>query len=111
MEQRVLRYAQHDKSLTHVLNAPDTAFRIVREVQFAVASLGQTHGTSAQFGGLPCRGVDESIHEQLEVTARLPVHHRLKYDPEALLRLRRAIPGAMEYDECAVAVPLGKLLP
>src|SRR4051812_45575199 len=111
IEQQILRCAQNDMSLAYVLNAPDTALRIVREVQLTVAPLSQAHGTSTQFGGFAGCGVDESVHEHLEIAARASFRHRLKHDPEAFLRLRRAIPGAVEHDERTVAVPLRQLFP
>src|SRR5258705_8151808 len=87
-----------------VLDAPDTASGVIRQIQLAIATLRDSHGAPSQLRRLSI-GRDEAFDERLEVPRRTSVRHRLEHDSVALLRLWGAIPRAGKHHEDTIAIP------
>src|SRR5580692_630620 len=96
-----------DSGAALIGDAPDSAVHVVRNVERAVRrrrKAGRAEGGAA--GVLV--GAGEAVREDDEVARGLAVGKRLEDDVIALLRQRRAVPGAVEGDEGAALVGLGE---
>src|SRR5581483_8279463 len=89
-------------------DAPDATFLIIRGIQGAIRANGQARRTMRGLTRLLV-GAREAVGEDHVRTCGFTVGERLEYQVVAALRKRRTIPGAVEGDERATVVSLGKL--
>ncbi len=98
--------------LAAVDDAPDAPRLVVRDVQAAVRSFGDARGSIACLVAIEQRRLaGEAVGEGLVFATPRPVVLELdEDDAETSLRQRGAVPRAVEDDEGAAAIPLGKLV-
>ncbi len=106
MNLRCRRRGEHCIRPTLIGHAPDSAVQVVRDIDGAVGALRESRGTKRS----PTRLFDasgKSVREDDEFAGCLAIFHRLKHHVVSLLRRRRAIPRAVERDECPFPVDGG----
>src|SRR6267378_2192039 len=96
------------RNLARVDDAPDPAVRIVRDVERAVASDGESCRAMRGAARL-LHGAGKAVGEDLVLPRGLAAGERLEHHVVAALREWRSIPRAVECDESTSAVALREL--
>src|SRR5712664_3996162 len=91
---------------TMIGHAPDSAVQVVRDIDGAVGALRESGGTKRSPTWL-FDASGKSVREDDEFAGGLAILHRLKHHVVSILRRRRAIPRAVERDECPFPVDGG----
>src|SRR5947207_13763857 len=91
-----------------VHHPPDCPGRVVGDIQRSVRPHRYAHRPVFGPSGVL---LPEAVRERLVAAHRLAVLERHERHPVARLRQRRAVPGAVNRDECAAAIALGELCP
>jgi len=94
-DRRVVRAMESDP--------PNTTMLVVGNIKRAVETDGETGRAERRLTGL-FNGTRKAIGKDDEIARGLAVLERLKHDIKAALRLRRAIPRAVERDESAALI-------
>src|SRR5206468_9041960 len=103
------RRAACRRDVARVDDAPDPAMRIVRDVERAVGSDGESC-RSVRGAARLLHGTGKAVGEDFVLPGGLAVRQRLEHHVVATLREWRAIPRAVEGDEGTSAVALRELI-